>query len=72
MAQRNIGAVKRVLDFYGLWKVDPKMSWRFSLGNLLRQDNISTKTYLTQDGGLYERNVVPTSATLRVILEQRF
>lgn len=71
-AQRNTGASKRVLDFYGLWKLDSKLSCRFSLSNLLRQDNVSTKTYATQDSVLYERTVAPTSVTMRVMLESKF
>ncbi|PHV04297.1 outer membrane receptor protein [Janthinobacterium sp. BJB412] len=65
-------SVRRDLDLYALWKIDPKNQLRLAVGNALGQDYLSNSTYITGDGGSSRRNsVYPGGAQLRLTLEMK-
>lgn len=64
-------SVRRTLDIYGLWKVDPSTQLRLSLSNLLQQDNVQENNYRYGGGSLEQANTYPTVATIRLQLEMK-
>ena len=65
-------SVRRDLDLYALWKIDPKNQLRLAVSNALGQDYLSNSTYITKDGGSSRRNsVYPGGAQLRLTLEMK-
>jgi outer membrane receptor for ferrienterochelin and colicins len=70
--QYDYVSVRRDLDLYALWKVDPKNQLRLAVSNALGQDYLSNSTYITRDGGSSRRNsVYPGGAQLRLTLEMK-
>jgi len=51
---------KRVMDVYGLWRVDPKTSWRLTLSNLsplsYNTNNLYNSSSLFEDSTTRNRN----------------
>jgi outer membrane receptor for ferrienterochelin and colicins len=70
--QSSYTAPKRVADFYGLWKFDPKTSLRVSVANGLHQDNISANIYADASGSQTLRSTTPTTVAVRAMLEHKF
>jgi outer membrane receptor for ferrienterochelin and colicins len=70
--QSSYTVPKRVADFYGLWKFDPKTSLRVSIANALHQDNISANIYADASGSQTLRSTTPTTVAVRAMLEHKF
>lgn len=64
-------AVRRSLDLYGLWKIDPKTQVRVSGSNLLQQDHVIDYTYFDAAGSSDQITTIDTAATIRVALEMK-
>lgn len=62
---------KRVLDVYGLWKVDARSQWRFTGSNLLHQDYAVGASYFDARQRLHQLSVSPSYAVLRVAFEMK-
>lgn len=71
VAQASYSIPKRVLDVYALWKFDAKTNLRVSLGNVLRQDNVSASSYTSLSGMSIRTNTTPTTMTVRAMLEYK-
>lgn len=71
VTQASYSIPKRVLDLYALWKFDAKTNLRVSLGNALRQDNISASSYTSLYGTSIRTNTTPTTMTIRAMLEYK-
>lgn len=69
--QSSYSIPKRVLDVYALWKFDAKSNLRVSLGNALRQDNVSASSYTNLSGMSTRTNTTPTTMTVRAMLEYK-
>jgi outer membrane receptor for ferrienterochelin and colicins len=70
--QSSYTTPKRVADFYGLWKFDPKTSLRVSVANALHQDNISVNMYADANGSQTLQSTTPTTLMVRAMLEHKF
>ena len=69
--QSSYSIPKRVVDVYALWKFDAKANLRISVGNALRQDNISASTYAGLNGTTTRTTTTPTTMTVRAMLEYK-
>ena len=53
---------KRVIDLYGLWKIDPKTAWRLSVNNLsplnYTTGNVYSATGVTDNSSTLNRSYV--------------
>jgi outer membrane receptor for ferrienterochelin and colicins len=67
-----VGATKRTLDLYAVWKLDPKNQLRFAVANALHQQNVSESAYIDAQAALRDRSVTPTAAVARVTLESSY
>ncbi|TFW16679.1 TonB-dependent receptor plug domain-containing protein [Duganella callida] len=65
-------SAKRELDLYALWKMDGKTQLRLSGSNLLRQQATEDYQYTDATGSMRRLRLIPTQATLRIMLEQQF
>jgi outer membrane receptor for ferrienterochelin and colicins len=71
--QVSYESVRRDLDLYALWKLDPKRQLRIAASNVLGQDYISESSYtIAGQGTQRSRTVYPGSPTLRATLEAKF
>jgi hypothetical protein len=62
---------RRLLDLYGLWKVDTDTQWRLTLSNLLHQNAVQENGYLHDGGQLTQTATYPTTVTVRLMLEMK-
>lgn len=69
--QSAVAATQRTLDFYGLWKLDPKTQIRLGATNLLPQDNLSSGSYFDASGRFDQSTVSPTFTTIRITVERK-
>ena len=70
--QSRYQSVRRELDVYALWKLNPTYQLRLAATNLLRQDAIAESRY-TDDRGVQRRTTFAEGyAMARVTLESRF
>lgn len=67
--QTASNSIRRQLDAYGLWKVDPKLQWRLSFNNLLQQDQLADATYKGSTSTVAQQTVVPSVASVRLAVE---
>jgi outer membrane receptor protein involved in Fe transport len=65
-------SVRRELDLYGLWKLNPKVQLRLAGSNLLGQDYINESSYTVAGQGTQRsRSIYPGSPVLRATLEMK-
>jgi outer membrane receptor for ferrienterochelin and colicins len=65
-------SVRRDLDLYALWKLNPKIQLRLAASNLLGQDYINESSYTVAGGGTQRsRTNYPGSPMLRATLEMK-
>jgi outer membrane receptor protein involved in Fe transport len=62
---------RRLLDLYGLWKLDTDTQWRLTLSNLLHQNAVQENGYLHDGGQLTQTATYPTTVTVRLMLEMK-
>lgn len=60
---------KRLLDLYGLWKINPAVQLRISLANLLAEDHIAESYYADLNGQREQFTTSRTNRTARALLE---
>ena len=70
--QGGYSSVRRDLDVYALWKLDPQNSLRVAVSNLLAQDYVTESLYSDTSGTLNRSTVASGEAQLRVTVETRF
>lgn len=71
--QISYESVRRDLDLYALWKLNPKTQLRLAASNLLGQDYITGSSYTAASAGTQRsRTITPGSAMLRTTLEMKF
>jgi len=71
--QISYESVRRDLDLYALWKLNPKTQLRLAASNLLGQDYITGGSYTTASAGTQRsRTITSGAATLRTTLEVKF
>lgn len=71
--QRAWTAPKRTLDWYGVWKFDPKNQLRVSVSNWLHQTNVAQNGFVTPNGNVKsDTTLTPTVAVVRALLEMKF
>lgn len=70
--QSRYQSVRRDLDVYALWKVNPTYQLRFALANLLKQDGVSDSRYTDENGTMKRTSFVEGQTMARVTLESRF
>jgi outer membrane receptor protein involved in Fe transport len=65
-------SVRRELDLYALWKLNPKVQLRLAGSNLLGQDYINASSYTVAGQGTQRsRTIYPGSPVLRATLEMK-
>jgi outer membrane receptor protein involved in Fe transport len=65
-------SVRRDLDLYALWKLNPKTQLRLAASNLLGQDYINESSYTVAGGGTQRSRTIYTgSPVLRATLEMK-
>jgi outer membrane receptor protein involved in Fe transport len=70
--QVSYESVRRDLDLYALWKLNPKTQLRLAASNLLGQDYINESSYTAAGGGTQRsRTIYPGSPILRATLETK-
>jgi outer membrane receptor protein involved in Fe transport len=70
--QLSYESVRRELDLYALWKLNPKAQLRLAGSNLLGQDYIIESSYAVAGQGIQRsRTVFPGSPVLRATLEMK-
>jgi outer membrane receptor protein involved in Fe transport len=70
--QVSYESVRRDLDLYALWKLNPKTQLRLAASNLLGQDYINESSYTVAGGGTQRsRTIYPGSPVLRATLEMK-
>jgi outer membrane receptor protein involved in Fe transport len=70
--QVSYESVRRDLDLYALWKLNPKNQLRLAASNLLGQDYINESSYTVAGGGTQRsRTIYPGSPVLRATLEMK-
>jgi hypothetical protein len=67
----NYTSVRRVLDAYGLWKLDTDTQLRLSLSNLLHQNSVQENGYLFNGGELNQTTTSRSFTTVRLMLEMK-
>lgn len=66
-------SVRRDLDVYALWQVDPRVQLRVAASNLLAQDRISASDFAFADAGSENtRTVTPSHRSVRATLQMKF
>jgi hypothetical protein len=65
-------SVRRDLDVYALWKLDPQNNLRVAVSNLLAQDYTTESLYNDANGTLNRTTVAGGETQLRVTVETRF
>jgi outer membrane receptor protein involved in Fe transport len=69
--QVSYESVRRDLDLYALWKLNPGTQLRLAASNLLGQDYISESSYTVAGGTQRSRTIYPGSPVLRATLEMK-
>ncbi|MTV40652.1 TonB-dependent receptor plug domain-containing protein [Duganella radicis] len=70
--QGGYTSVRRDLDVYALWKLDPQNNLRVAVSNLLAQDYTTESLYNDSHGSINRMTVASGEAQLRVTVETRF
>jgi outer membrane receptor protein involved in Fe transport len=70
--QGGYTSVRRDLDVYALWKLDPKNNLRVAVSNLLAQDYTTESLYSDASGTLNRTTVANGETQFRVTVETRF
>ncbi|WP_343729387.1 TonB-dependent receptor [Duganella sp.] len=70
--QGGYTSVRRDLDVYALWKLDPQNSLRVAVSNLLAQDYTTESLYNDATGSINRTTVSSGETQLRVTVETRF
>jgi outer membrane receptor protein involved in Fe transport len=70
--QGGYTSVRRDLDVYALWKLDPQNNLRFAVSNLLAQDYTTESIYNDGNGTLNRMTVANGETQFRVTVERRF
>ncbi|MRW88750.1 TonB-dependent receptor plug domain-containing protein [Duganella sp. FT80W] len=70
--QGGYTSVRRDLDVYALWKLDPQNNLRVAVSNLLAQDYTTESLYNDANGSLNRTTVASGETQLRVTVERRF
>ena len=70
--QSRYQSVRRDLDVYALYRVNPTYQLRFALANLLKQDGVSDSRYTDENGTLRRTSFSEGQTMARVTLESRF
>ncbi|MFA9218801.1 MAG: TonB-dependent receptor domain-containing protein [Sphingomonadaceae bacterium] len=70
--QGGYASVRRDLDVYALWKLDPQNQLRVAVSNLLAQDYTTESQYSDGAGSLNRSWVASGETQLRVTVERRF
>jgi outer membrane receptor for ferrienterochelin and colicins len=71
--QVSYQSVRRDLDRYAMWKLNPKTQLRLAASNLLGQDYINESSYTVAGNGTQRsRTTYPGSPMLRATLEMKF
>ena len=70
--QGGYTSVRRDLDVYALWKLDPQNNLRVAVSNLLAQDYTTESLYSDASGTLNRTTVAQGETQLRVTVEKRF
>lgn len=65
-------SVRRDLDVYALWKLDPQNSLRLAVSNLLAQDYTTESIYSDANGALNRMTVANGETQFRLTVETRF
>lgn len=71
-SQRALTVNRRDLDLYALWKWNAKQQIRLTLGNLLRQDDVSASQFARASGSTTRTTSVPGHASVRALFEHTF
>nr|WP_307727972.1 TonB-dependent receptor [Massilia terrae] len=67
--QSNYQNVRRDLDLYATWRLDPKYQLRLALNNVLGQDGLNATSYATPAGLVTRNTVYPGYMVARLTLE---
>ena len=70
--QGGYTSVRRDLDVYALWKLDPQNNLRLAVSNLLAQDYTTESLYSDSNGTLNRMTVANGETQFRVTVETRF
>jgi outer membrane receptor protein involved in Fe transport len=70
--QGGYSSVRRDLDVYALWKLDPQNNLRVAVSNLLAQDYTTESLYSDANGTLNRTSIASGETQLRVTVEKRF
>jgi outer membrane receptor protein involved in Fe transport len=70
--QGGYSSVRRDLDVYALWKLDPQNNLRVAVSNLLAQDYTTESLYSDANGTQNRMSVASGETQLRVTVEKRF
>jgi len=70
--QGGYASVRRDLDVYALWKLDPQNQLRVAVSNLLAQDYTTESVYTDGSGTLARSSIASGETQLRVTVERRF
>jgi outer membrane receptor for ferrienterochelin and colicins len=70
--QGGYTSVRRDLDVYALWKLDPQNNLRVAVSNLLAQDYSTESLYTDANGTLNRLSIAGGETQLRVTVEKRF
>ena len=70
--QGGYTSVRRDLDVYALWKLDPQNNLRVAVSNLLAQDYTTESLYSDANGTLNRMSIANGETQLRVTVEKRF
>jgi len=70
--QSRYQSVRRELDVYALWKLNPTYQLRLAATNLLAQDTVSESRYVDDNGVQRRTTFSDGQAVARVTLESRF
>jgi outer membrane receptor protein involved in Fe transport len=70
--QGGYSSVRRDLDVYALWKLDPQNNLRVAVSNLLGQDYTTESLYSDANGTLNRMSIASGETQLRVTVEKRF
>jgi outer membrane receptor for ferrienterochelin and colicins len=70
--QSRYQSVRRELDVYALWKLNPTYQLRLAATNLLAQDTVSESRYVDDNGVQRRTTFSDGQAMARVTLESRF
>jgi len=66
-------SVRRDLDLYTLWQIDPRLQLRIAASNLLAQERVAASDFVfPDDSGESTRTVTPSHRSLRATLQVKF